>query len=90
MTLLNYCRIGPELLDFVTEKSTLKIGRFTPGMHIPVVGDEELIRQKPDYALLLAWNFADEIMGNLKEFAIGGGQFIIPVPEPHIVTATDP
>ena len=85
MTLLNYCRVGPELLDFVTEKSKLKIGRFTPGMHIRVVSDEELLRQKPDYALLLAWNFAAEIMANLKEFTLSGGKFIIPIPTPKIV-----
>ena len=85
MTLLNYCGIGPELLDFVTEKSKLKIGRFTPGMHIPVLDDEALIQHKVDYALLLAWNFADEIMGNLKNFSGRGGQFIVPVPNPRIV-----
>jgi SAM-dependent methyltransferase len=85
MTLLNYCRIGPELLDFVTEKSTLKIGRFTPGTHIPVVGDEALVQEKVDYALLLAWNFAEEIMGNLKEFRTRGGKFILPVPVPRVV-----
>jgi SAM-dependent methyltransferase len=85
MTLLNYCRIGPEILDFVTEKSKLKIGRFTPGTHIPVVSDEELLRQKPDYALLLAWNFANEIMNNLNAFTKSGGKFIIPIPTPRIV-----
>jgi SAM-dependent methyltransferase len=85
MTLLNYCRIGPELLDFVTEKSTLKIGRFTPGTHIPVVSDDVLVQQKVDYALLLAWNFAEEIMGNLKDFRKGGGKFILPVPVPRVV-----
>ena len=62
MTLLNYCHIGPELLSFVTEKSQLKIGKYTPGLHIPVVPDSMLMEHKPDYALLLAWNFADEIM----------------------------
>lgn len=87
MTLLSYCRIGPEILDFVTEKSKLKIGRVTPGLHIPVVGDEELIRQKVDYALLLAWNFADEIMNNLSAFTQQGGRFIIPVPKPRVVGA---
>jgi SAM-dependent methyltransferase len=86
MTLLNYCRIGPELLDFITEKSKLKIGRFTPGTHIPVLSDEELLRQKPDYALLLAWNFAEEIMDNLSSFTKQGGQFIIPIPVPRIVS----
>lgn len=85
MTLLNYSRIGTETLDFVSEKSVLKIGRFTPGTHIPVVSDDELISQAPDYALLLAWNFAEEIMSNLKTYREKGGKFIIPIPHPHIV-----
>lgn len=85
MTLLNYCRLGTETLDFVTEKSTLKIGRFTPGTHIPVVSDDELTRQVPDYALLLAWNFAEEIMGNLRQFRDRGGKFIIPIPQVRVV-----
>ena len=85
MTLLNYCRIGGEILDFVTEKSTLKIGRHCPGVHIPVVPDGELIEQKIDYALLLAWNFSDEIINNLSKFRDHGGKFIIPIPEPKII-----
>ena len=85
MTLLNYCRIGPEILDVVTEKSTLKIGRHTPGMHIPVVSDDYLLEKQPDYALLLAWNFAEEIMKNLDEYRKRGGKFIIPIPMPEIV-----
>jgi len=85
MTLLDFCRIGPELLDFVTEKSRLKIGRYTPGMHIPVLPDAALVERSPDYALLLAWNFADEIMQNLKEYRDKGGKFIIPILEPRIV-----
>ena len=85
MTLLNYCRLGPETLGFVTEKSRLKIGRVTPGMHIPVVGDDELLAQQPDYALLLAWNFAQEIIENLRAYRERGGRFIIPIPEPHVI-----
>ena len=85
MTLLNYCGIGPDILDFVTEKAKLKIGRYTPGMHIPVLGDEALTERKPDYALLLAWNFAEEIMNNLKAFSDGGGKFVLPIPNPRIV-----
>jgi len=85
MTLLNYCRIGPETLDFITEKSNLKIGKYTPGTHIPIVPDSELIEKMPDYALLLAWNFADEIMKNLKDYKDAGGKFIIPIPKPHII-----
>jgi hypothetical protein len=85
MTLLNYCRIGPETLDFITEKAPLKIGKFTPGMHVPVVADSEMLEKMPDYALLLAWNFAEEIMKNLSEYRLKGGKFIIPIPSPCIV-----
>ena len=85
MTLLNYCRIGPETLDFVTEKSKMKIGRYTPGAHIPVVTDETLLEHVPEYALLLAWNFAEEIMDNLRSYREKGGRFIIPIPKPHVV-----
>jgi hypothetical protein len=85
MTLLNYCRLGAEILNFVTEKAPLKIGKYTPGTHIPVLPDAELTRQMPDFALLLAWNFADEIMKNLDDYRKGGGKFIIPIPKPTIV-----
>lgn len=85
MTLLNYCRIGNDWLDVVSEKSTLKINRYTPGMHIPVVSDNYLLENRPDFALLLAWNFADEIMENLSEYRKRGGKFIIPIPMPKIV-----
>ncbi|MDP3723062.1 MAG: class I SAM-dependent methyltransferase [Candidatus Omnitrophota bacterium] len=85
MTLLNYCRLGPELLDFISEKSKLKIGRFTPGVHVPVVSDEKLLKRQPDYALILAWNFAPEIMGNLESYRRRGGKFIIPIPKPRII-----
>lgn len=85
MTLLNFCRIGPELVDFATEKSKLKIGRFTSGTHIPIFSDSELLKQQPDYALLLAWNFAPEIMRGLSKYKKKGGKFIIPIPKPKIV-----
>ena len=85
MTLLNYCRIGLDILDFVTEKSTLKIGRRCPGVHIPVLDDDALISNRIEYALLLAWNFSEEIMNNLKEFRESGGKFIIPIPHPTIL-----
>ncbi len=84
-TLLNYCKIGTQYLDYLTEKSNLKIGTYSPGMHIPVVSDNRLLKDKPDYALLLAWNFADEIIKNNQEYVKQGGKFIIPIPEPKIV-----
>lgn len=85
MTLLNYCKLDRQTLDYVTEKSQLKIGRFTPGGDIPVVSDDMLLKEKPDYALLLAWNFAEEIINNNKEYRNNGGKFIIPIPTPKIV-----
>ena len=85
MTLLNYCHIDGDILGFVTEKAALKIGKYTPGQHIPVVSDQHLIRQMPDYALLLAWNFADEIIKNLDGYRKKGGKFIIPIPTPTII-----
>ena len=85
ITLLNYCNIDKDILEYLTEKSSLKIGKFCPGMHIPVVTDEKLLEDKPDYALILAWNFAEEIMNNLKEYEKLGGKFLIPIPTPKIV-----
>lgn len=84
MTLLNYCGFGTRELRFVTEKAAIKIGRYTPGGYIPIVPDEKLLEEKPDYGLLLAWNFAKEIMENNRAFTDAGGKFIIPVPEPRI------
>ena len=85
MTLLNYCHLGSEFLDFVTEKSKLKIGLYTPGTHIKILPDSALAERQPDYALILAWNFSDEIMENLSEYRNDGGKFIIPIPHPHII-----
>jgi hypothetical protein len=85
MTLLNYCKFDKEVLDYVTEKSELKIGLYTPGDYIPVLPDSYLLEDMPDYALLLAWNFSKEIMGNNSEYRRRGGKFIIPIPVPTIV-----
>ena len=84
-TLLNFCKIDKNFLDFITEKSSLKISKYTPGTHIQVLSDERLIEDKPDYALILAWNFATEIMENNNEFKNQGGKFIIPIPYPKII-----
>ena len=84
-TLLSYCGIGPETLDYITEKNPLKIGKYTPGTHIKICSDNFLLLDNPDYALILAWNFADEIIKNNEEFRKKGGKFIIPIPLPKIV-----
>jgi SAM-dependent methyltransferase len=84
-TLLNYCAIGPETLEFIADLNGLKHGLYTPGMHIPVVPVERLLESGPDYVLVIAWNFAEEIMGQLDAYRTAGGRFILPIPEPTIV-----
>lgn len=84
-TLLNYCHLHSGVLDYITEKAQIKVGLFTPGSHIPIVADEKLLEDQPDYALILAWNFADEIMRNLQTYHDRGGRFIIPIPKPRII-----
>lgn len=84
-TILNYCKIGTDLVDYITERSIIKKGNYTPGMHIPITGEEKIFEGEfPDYGIIFAWNFADEIMKNNKEFSEKGGKFIIPVPFPVI------
>lgn len=85
-TLLNYCAIGPETLEFIADRNPLKHGLYTPGMHVPVVPVERLLESRPDYVLVIAWNFAEEIMGQLDAYRRAGGRFILPIPEPTIVS----
>ena len=85
MTLLNYSKIDSTYLDFVTDKSSLKINRYIPGANIQVFSDSEILKYKPDYALLLAWNFSDEIIKNNIKFLKNGGKFIIPIPKLKII-----
>lgn len=83
-TLLNYCHLDPDMIDYLVEKSTLKIGTLAPGTHIPVVEEERLFTEQPDYGLLLSWNLADELIPKLKEVGFKG-KFIIPNPLPRII-----
>jgi SAM-dependent methyltransferase len=80
-TLLNYCEIGTETLDFVVDRSPHKQGRFMPGVHIPIWAPEHLLEAMPQHVLLLTWNFADEILEQQKPYRLLGGRFIIPMPE---------
>ena len=84
-TLLSYTEIGPETLDFVADRSLLKQDHYSPGGHIPIVSTEEVLKQKPDYLLLLAWNFADEIIAQQAGYSEQGGKFIVPLPELKII-----
>lgn len=78
-TLLNYSRIGPDLIDYALEDLPSKQGFYTPGMYIPVVSREYATAHPPDYYLLLAWNYKDAILEKEQEFMRRGGKFIIPI-----------
>jgi SAM-dependent methyltransferase len=84
-TLLNVFGIGADVLDFVVDRSTVKQGRFTPGTHLSILPPEALLERKPDYVLLLTWNFSDEILAQQAGYRAQGGRFIIPVPVPQVV-----
>jgi len=84
-TLLNYFGIGRDLLDFVVDRSTVKQGRYTPGTHLLIRPVDALSQDRPDYVLLLTWNFRDEILGQQESYRRAGGKFIIPIPEPVVV-----
>jgi C-methyltransferase-like protein/methyltransferase family protein len=84
-TMLNYCKIGRDLVQYAVEKNLLKVGMYTPGMHIPVISEEEARRDLPDYYLVLPWNFLHEFIQKESDFIKSGGRFIVPIPEPHIV-----
>lgn len=84
-TLLNTSGIGTELLEFVVDRSPHKQGRLMPGVHVPIDAPERLLREQPDYVLLLTWNFAAEILLQQAEYRARGGRFIVPVPSPHIL-----
>lgn len=84
-TLLNYCQIGAKELDFVQDTTTVKQGLYTPGMHIPVVPPDRFRQANPDVALMLAWNYEDEILAKEASWRAKGGKFIIPIPTPRLV-----
>jgi hypothetical protein len=79
--LLNSSHIGLDLIDFVADKSPHKQGRFMPGIGVPIVSPERILQEMPDYVLLLAWNFKDEIMSQQRAYLEVGGRFIVPIPQ---------
>ena len=86
-TLLNTVGLNTDLVEFVVDRNVHKQGLLMPGTHQPILDPAALVEQQPDYVLLLAWNFKDEIMAQQHEYVGRGGQFIVPVPEPAIVTS---
>jgi methylation protein EvaC len=84
-TVLNYCGIGHDLIEFISDTTPIKQGKFSPGMHIPVRAYEEFVANYPDYAVLFAWNHAEEIMAKEKQFKAVGGKWIVFVPEVKVI-----
>ncbi len=84
-TLLNTLGVGREIIDAVADRSPHKQNRYMPGVRIPIASPEQVFEGAPDYVLLLAWNYADEVMKQQAEYRRAGGRFIIPVPEPKVV-----
>jgi SAM-dependent methyltransferase len=84
-TLLNFVGLGRGTLDFVVDRSPHKQGRLTPGTHLPVLPPEELLARRPDYTLLLTWNFAEEILQQQQAYRDRGGKFVIPVPRVAVI-----
>jgi len=84
-TLLNYCGIGKEILDFIVDRNPHKHGLYMPGVRIPIAHPDRLLERKPDYVLLLPWNLAHEILLQQREYRSRGGKFIIPLPQLRVV-----
>jgi SAM-dependent methyltransferase len=84
-TLLNYCGIRTDFLDYTVDRNPYKQGKYTPGTHIPIYGPEKIRETKPDYLLILPWNLKEEIMVQMAHIREWCGKFIVPIPEVQIV-----
>jgi SAM-dependent methyltransferase len=84
-TLLNSCGLGTDLIEFVVDRNPHKQGRFMPGTHQPIRPPEALAEEQPDAVLLLAWNFAGEVMAQQQAYRDAGGRFLVPIPQPALV-----
>lgn len=87
-TLLNFCGLGAETLDFTADRNPAKQGRLIPGTGIPILRPEAIAERRPDYVMILPWNIRDEIAADLAYIGEWGGRFIVPVPEPRIEDPT--
>jgi SAM-dependent methyltransferase len=84
-TLLNYCGIRTDFLDYTVDRNPYKAGKFTPGTHIPILDPGEIKRTKPDYLFILPWNLKDEIVQQNDYIRAWGGQFVVPIPEIRVL-----
>jgi SAM-dependent methyltransferase len=84
-TLLNYCGIGSDIIEFTVDRSPYKQNLLLPGSRIPIREPEALLREKPDYTVILPWNLAAEIVNQQQEYLERGGKFVTPVPQPKVI-----
>ena len=84
-TLLNYCGIRTDLLDYTVDRNPYKQGKYTPGTHIPILSPDRIRETRPDYVFILPWNLKDEISTQMSFVREWGGRFIVPIPEPQIL-----
>ena len=84
-TLMYHFGIGPDVMNFIVDDSPLKQGMFTPGMHIPVKSAKAIEQCKPDYLVILAWNFAEAIVAKHQTYLDGGGRFVVPLPKIEVI-----
>lgn len=84
-TLLNYCGVRTDLLDYTVDRSPHKQDRFLPGVHVPIYGPERISETKPDYLLILPWNLKDEIMKQMADIRDWGGKFVVPIPSAKVL-----
>jgi methylation protein EvaC len=85
--LLNFCGLGPDLVEYVLDMSPLRYGKFVPGVSIPIVPPDAFHARPPDYAIMTAWNYEPEIVVKERAYLAAGGRFIVPLPEIRIVEA---
>lgn len=84
-TLLNYCGIGTDFIDYVVDKNPVKQGRLLPGSRIPVLAPEAIAKTRPDYLVILPWNIKDEVIGQMQFIREWGGKFVIPIPTVQVI-----
>jgi hypothetical protein len=84
-TLLNYCGIRGDFIDFTVDRNPYKQGKYLPGTHIPIFSPEKIMEAKPDYVLILPWNFKEEIIAQISYVCEWGGRFVVPIPEVMIL-----
>lgn len=85
-TLLNYCGIGRDFVDYTVDRSPAKQGRYLPGTHIPIFSQDQLAKTKPDYVLILPWNIKDEIIERAQFVREWGGKFVTPIPKVEVLS----